>query len=258
MPARIVFPFLIISTLVLGASSSEAAVRVESLATPHPFSGSSFGLRLREFESVRGNGNDQELYLGAGDLGRPANRVATDARYVLGANSFLFALEGGRLTAAINGRSLAVPDIFAFAQLDANQPLDTLRIGITDGAKNNGLITLDNLMLSGTDWRGNPVQKQALAPLAGVDFGGTQLWDVTGIDFRKDFTLTGTLGLFAAAGRFSPSAELNRVEMFVGDGPIGPAPVPEASSWIMMITGFAFIGTAVRGRARRRAQRVAA
>jgi hypothetical protein len=258
MLARIVIPFLVISTVVLAAGTAEAAVRVESLKEPTPFEGQSLALRFREFESTRANGNDKELFLGAGDLGDAKTRVAADARYALGDNKFLFALQGGTLSAMLNGNSLAIKDVFTFASIGAAQPLDTLRIGITDRAKGDGLIVLDKLSLSGTDWRGQRVETVSLGELAGVDFGGTTQWDITGLDFRQDFVLTGRLGLLANGGRFSPSAELNRVDMGVGNGPVSAPAVPEASTWVMMITGFAFVGTALRGGRRNRLQRVAA
>lgn len=258
MLARIVIPFLMISTVILAAGSAKAAVRVDSVAEPVAFEGQSLALRFREFESTRTNGNDQEIFLGVGDLGDAKSRVAADARYALGDNSFLFALKGGTLSAMLNGKSLEIKDVFTFASIAAAQPLDTLRIGITDRAKGDGLIILHDVRLSGTDWRGQRVDNFSLGKLAGVDFGGTTMWDITGLDFRQDFQLTGTLGLFANGGRFSPSAELNRVDILVGNGPISAPPVPEASTWVMMITGFAFIGTALRGGRRSRLQKVAA
>ena len=258
MLTRIVIPFLVISTIVLAASTAEAAVRIESLADPAPLEGPVLAARFREFESTRGNGNDQELFLGVGDLGSAKARVAADARYTLGDNSFLFALQGGTLTAMLNGNSLAIKDVFSFAGITAAQPLDTLRIGITDRAAGNGLIVLDGVSLSGTDWRGRRVDSLPLGRFAGVDFGGTTQWDITGLDFRRDFLITGTLGLYANGGRFSPSAELNRVDLLVGNGPVSAPAVPEVSTWVMMIAGFAFIGTALRGGRRNRLQRVAA
>ena len=58
-----------------------------------------------------------------------------------------------------------------------------------------------------------------LGSLAGIDAGGTTLWDITGLDFARDFELRGTLALLTDQGRFSPSAELNRVDMMIGNGP---------------------------------------
>jgi hypothetical protein len=258
MLARIVIPFLVISTIVLAASTAEAAVRIESLTDPKPLDGPSLAVRFREFESTRGNGNDREMFLGVGDLGNAKSRVATDARYALGDNSFLFALKGGTLTAMLNGNGVAIKDVFTFGSIAAAQPLDTLRIGITDRAKGNGLIVLDKLSLSGTDWRGRRIESAPLGRLAGVDVGGTTQWDVTGLDFREDFVLAGTLSLLADGGRFSPFAELNRVDLLVGNGPVSAPPVPEASTWVMMIAGFAFIGTALRGGRRSQQDRVAA
>ena len=257
MLARRDVPFLVISTAVLAASTAEAAVRVDSAST-QPLEGQTLALRFREFESTRGNGNDQEIFLGAGDLGDPRTRTAADARYLAGDNSFLFALKGGTLSAMLNGRSVVINDIFTVASLAAHQPLDTLRIGITDRAKGNGRIILDNLGLSGTSWQGQAVKAAHLGSLAGIDAGGTTLWDITGLDFARDFELRGTLALLTDQGRFSPSAELNRVDMMIGNGPTVQAAVPEVSSWVMMITGFAFIGSALRGGRRSRMQRAAA
>lgn len=258
MLTRIVIPFLVISTIVLAAGTAEAAVRIESLAAPAPLEGPSLALRFREFESTVRNGNDRELFLGVGDLGDPRARVETDARYALGANNFLFALQGGTLTAMLNGNSLAIKDVFSFGAIAAAQPLDTLRIGITDRALGNGLIALEGLSLSGTDWRGRRVNSVPLGRFAGVDAGGTTQWDITGLDFRRDFMITGTLGLQANGGRFSPSAEFNRVDLLVGNGPVSAPAVPEVSTWVMMIAGFAFIGTALRGGRRSQQDRVAA
>jgi hypothetical protein len=267
MFSRIVFPFLVISTTLVTAGTAEAAVKMESAAQPtvavkkppeaairvtdatkaEALEGDSFALRFREFESTFRNGNDQEVYLGTGDLGKPGNRVGTDARYKLGDNSFSLSLQGGTLSAMLNGNTLAIKDIFTFSGIAATQPLDTLRIAIRDSAKGDGLISLDNLTLSGSDWRGNRIEPVKLGSLAGVDFGGATQWDITGLDFRQDFALKGTLALLADGGRFSPSAELNKVDFTLGDGAIVQSAVPEVSTWVMMITGFAFVGTALRG-----------
>jgi hypothetical protein len=155
MPARIVFPFLIISTLILSASSTEAAVRVES----------------------------------------PAG-----AQHV-------------------QGQGVAMPDDSAPARFGTIQPLHAARLGISDAANGNGLMTNSAFQEVGS--------------------GDTAAHDPTGLGIRRDFELAGARGPATAGDRISPP------------------PVPEVSSWVMMITGFAFVGTAVRGRTGRKTQRAA-
>lgn len=53
--------------------------------------------------------------------------------------------------------------------------------------------------------------------------------------------------LRAGESRLPHSDEADRVGLMADNGPVTPPAVPEVSSWVMMITGFAFVGTALRG-----------
>jgi len=261
MRKSLTFLPLFIATSLFFAAPADAAVTVSGpLATSSLLPGfTTVGTRHRELESTRVNGNDQEHYLGRNDLGRAPNRSGADHRYVLGDNIFSLTLVNGTLTSVMNGSRLSRADVFNWAGAAADQPFDTLQFSIRDGQQDNNVIALNNLVMSGTGFRGNSITNITLGDFAGVDGGGFRFWTVTGLDFRQDFALTGTLGLLSAGGRFSSSAELNRVDMVVGNGPMIQIPVPEVSTWIMMITGFAFVGTALRvGRRMREEQAGAA
>lgn len=249
MKSLSVLPILVASALFL-APQAEAAVVVSGAETSPAFltGFTTISTRHREFESTRVTGGDQEHFLGRNDLGVAANRAGADHRYVLGDNIFSLTLSGGTLTSVMNGSTLSRTDVFTWSGAAADQPFDTLQFAIRDGAVNNGVIALKDLVLSGTSYRGNAVTNVALGTFNGVDGGGFRYWNVTGIDFRRDFTFSGTLSLTTPNGNFSSSAELNRVEFAIGNGPITQPAVPEPATWTMMIAGFAFVGTALRGR----------
>lgn len=246
---------LLLGTALLFAAPADAAVVVSGPSETSAFlpGFTTVATRHREFESTVRGGNDQEHFLGRNDLGNAANRGAADHRYVLGSNAFSLTLVDGTLTSVMNGNTLSRTDIFTWAGADADQPFDTLQFSIRDGAIGNGLIALDNLVLSGTDYRGISRTNVALGSFAGVDGGGFRHWTVTGLDFRQDFSFTGTLSLTTPTGSFSGSSELNRVEFTLGNGPVTQPVVPEPATWLMMITGFAFVGAALRGRPARSA-----
>jgi hypothetical protein len=250
MMKSLTFLPLFLGTALLFVAPADAAVVVSGASETSAFlpGYTTVGTRHREFESTVRNGNDQEHFLGRNDLGGGPNRSAADHRYVLGDNAFSLSLVEGTLTSVMNGNMLSRADIFTWAGADAEQPFDTLQFSIRDGALGNGLIALDNLLLSGTDYRGNSITNVALGSFAGVDGGGFRYWTVTGIDFRRDFTFSGTLSLTTPTGSFSGSSELNRVEFTLGNGPITQPAVPEPATWLMMIAGFAFVGMALRGR----------
>lgn len=241
---------LFIATAMLLAAPADASVVVSGpTETSVLLPGfTTVGTRHREFESTVRNGNDQEHFLGRNDLGGGPNRSAADHRYVLGDNAFSLTLVDGTLTSVMNGNSLSRADIFTWAGAAADQPFDTLQFSIRDGALGNGLIALNNLVISGTDYRGNSITNVALGSFAGVDGGGFRYWAITGLDFRQDFSFSGLLSLTTPSGSFSGSSELNRVEFTLGNGPITQPAVPEPASWLMMITGFAFVGGALRNR----------
>jgi hypothetical protein len=244
-----VLPILIASAIVF-AAPADAAVVVSDASTSSAFltGFTTIGTRHREFESTRVTGGDQEHFLGRNDLGVATNRSGADHRYVLGDNAFALTLSGGTLTSVMNVSSLSRADVFTWSGAAADQPFDTLQFAIRDGAVNNGVIALKDLVLSGTDYRGNAVTNVSLGTFNGVDGGGFRYWTVTGIDFRQDFAFSGTLGLTTPVGNFSGSAELNRVEFAIGNGPITQPAVPEPATWTMLIAGFAFVGAALRGR----------
>jgi hypothetical protein len=252
MSMKILSAFL---ALTLLSGTAQAAVVLGDVTTESVLLADNVTLatRYREFESVGRNGNDFEHFLGRGDLGGGPNRVQSNLQYAAAsagtsANAFSLSLTGGTLASVLNGNSLSIANAFAFAGASADQPFDTLEFGLRDGANGNGTFTLTNLKLTGTTYLGQAVVDQALADIAAVDGGGFRYRALTGIDFRQNFTLTGTLNLI---GGFGNSAELNRLEMRLGNGPITqPAVggVPEPATWAMMILGFGLIGAAVRRR----------
>lgn len=249
MKSLSILPFLVASAVVLAAPADAAAVVSGPSETSSFLSGfTTIGTRHREFESTVRNGGDQEHFLGRNDLGNAANRTGADHRYVLGDNAFSLTLSNGTLTSVMNGNRLSIADVFTWSGAAADQPFDTLQFAIRDGQAGVGVIALNNLSLSGTNYFGTSVSNVALGSFAGVDGGGFRFWTVTGIDFRQDFTFSGTLSLTTASGNFAGSAELNRVEFTIGNGPITQPVIPEPATWTMMIAGFAFVGAALRGR----------
>jgi hypothetical protein len=241
---------LAVATALLVAPAADAAVVVGPQSETSAFlSGfTTIGTRHRELESTVRGGGDQEQFLGRNDLGVAANRSGADHRYVLGDNAFSLTLANGTLTSVMNGSSLSRADVFTWSGATADQPFDTLQFAIRDGQAGNGLIALNDLVLSGTDYRGNSITNMTLGSFSGVDGGGFRYWAVTGLDFRQDFALTGKLSLVTPTGAFAGSPELNRVEFTIGNGPIIQPAIPEPATWVMMIAGFAFVGTALRGR----------
>jgi hypothetical protein len=251
---RSILPIAVATTLALGAGPAAAAVVVSDAGTASALlpGFKTVGARYREFESTVRQGNDREHFLGRNDLGVGANRTESDLRYVLGDNAFSLTLVNGTLTSVVNGNSRTIADIFGFSGAAADQPFDTIEFGIRDGALNAGAIALNNLLLSGTDYRGHTVSNVSLGSFGGVDNGGFRYWNATGLDFRQNFSLTGTLRL---TGSFGGSAELNRVEVTLGNGPVTQPTVPEPATWALLIAGFGLVGAAAR---RRRPVRVLA
>jgi hypothetical protein len=241
---------LAVAIALVVAPTADAAIVVGAQSETPAFLGgfNTIGTRHREFESTVRGGGDQEHFLGRNDLGTAANRSAADHRYVLGDNAFSLTLVNGTLTSVMNGSSLSRADVFTWSGAAADQPFDTLQFAIRDGQAGNGLIALTDLVLSGVDYSGNSLTNVALGSFSGVDGGGFRYWAVTGLDFRQDFALTGKLSLTTPTGAFAGSAELNRVELAIGNGPITQPVIPEPATWVMMIAGFAFVGGALRGR----------
>jgi PEP-CTERM motif len=198
------------------------------------------GVRFRQLNT----GSSQELFVGHSDLGVGASRTQADLSWA-SANAFTISNAGGTLSASVGGVTRSFAGAYTASGAAAQQPFDTLQIVLRDGVTGAGSFDLGGLMLSGTGYRGGVVSSAALGGLSAVDGGGFRFFTVTGIDFRQDFTLTGTLN---RSGSFGPSAELNRLDFTIGNGPITQPAIPEPATWLMMIAGFAFVGSALRNR----------
>ena len=115
---------------------------------------------------------------------------------------------------------------------------NTLQFQVTDRAAGAGLITLRNLKLNNVSL--------TPATLAAVD-NATRYYALTGYNFKQSFTLTGDIGL---SGAFSPSVELNKVDILIGNNANLVMAVPEPATWSMMILGFGAVGGLLRRRRR--------
>lgn len=232
---------LIAAATALFAQPSQATVTVsDALTVPQTLEGSTVGVRFRRL----GTGGAQQLFVGHSDLGVGANR--SEGNLAWGpSNAFTISNSGGTLSAAVGGITRSFANAFVASGADALQPFDTLQIGLRDSATGAGTFSLTGLSLSGTSYRGTTISNAALGDMVAVDNGGFRFFAVTGIDFRQDFTLTGTFNRF---GTFGSTQEGNRVDFTIGNGPITQPAVPEPATWTMMIAGFAFVGAALRNR----------
>lgn len=241
MKSLSVLPILIASVVVLAAPADAAVVVSGAFTTSQMLPGfSTVGVRFRQLNT----GGSSELYVGHSDLGVGTNRVQGDLTWAA-ANAFTISNTGGTLSATVGGITRSFTNVFTASGADPLQPFDTLQIGLRDGAPGAGTFDLSGLALSGTSYRGTVVPNTALIGLAAVDNGGFRYFTVTGVDFQQDFTLSGT---FNRSGTFGSSQEANRVDFTFGNGPVTQPVIPEPATWTMLITGFAFVGAALRGR----------
>lgn len=241
MKSLSVLPILIASAVALAAPADATVVVSDAFASSQLLPGfSTVGVRFRQLNT----GNSQELFVGHSDLGVGANRAQGDLVWAA-ANAFTISNVGGTLSATVGGVTRSFTAVFDASGAATTQPFDTLQIGLRDGATGNGTFDLSGLTLSGTTYQGATVSNAVLNGLSAVDGGGFRFYTVTGLDFRQDFVFSGTLN---RSGTFGPSAELNRLDFTIGNGPITQPAVPEPATWTMMIAGFAFVGAALRGR----------
>lgn len=232
---------LIAAATALFAQPSQAAVTVSDVLTvPQALEGSTVGVRFRRL----GTGGAQQLFVGHSDLGVGANRSEANVTWA-GANAFTIRNTDGTLSATVGSVTSSFVNAFTASGAAASQPFDTLQIGLRDGATGAGTFSLTGLSLSGTSYQGATISNAALGDMVAVDNGGFRFFAVTGIDFRQDFTLTGTFNRF---GTFGSTQEGNRVDFTIGNGPITQPAIPEPATWTMMIAGFAFVGAALRNR----------
>ncbi len=241
MKSLSVLPLLIASAVVLAAPADAAILASGASTDPQLLTGfSTVGVRFRQLNT----GSSSELYVGHSNLGVAANRSQADLSWAP-ANAFTISNSGGTLSATVGSVTSSFANVFNASGADPLQPFDTLQIGLRDGATGQGTFDLSGLALSGIDYRGRVISNAPLGGFAGVDGGLFRYFTVTGVDFRQDFTLTGT---FNRAGTFGSTQEGNRVEFTIGNGPITQPVIPEPATWTMMIAGFAFVGAALRGR----------
>ncbi|GAB4482187.1 MAG: hypothetical protein Kow00124_30780 [Anaerolineae bacterium] len=169
-----------------------------------------FAVRYRSF----GNTGGDEMYLGRGDLGVAANRVARNFTSPWGTNNgvtFTYDQPGDRLLAAVDidsdgtdDFSLEYPDLAnQVAALGNGCTVDEVDFMVLSVVGRDADTTVDfnNVMLNG----------MPLGNFSGT--GGWFNWTVMGFDFTQSFTVTGDLLL---SGAFGTSQELSKLEIQVG------------------------------------------
>jgi hypothetical protein len=234
----------VLGLAILGTSgTAQAAVTLSGPSATAFLTTEAGGERFRALAT---SAAQQELYVGRSDLGAAVNRVAGNITYTQnGDNAFSLAYNAGTdlLTGTIKNTTVSYSNFLASLSPGVRAlAFNTLQFQITDRAAGAGLITLKNLKLNSV----------SLTPstLAAVD-NSTQYFALTGYNFKQSFSLTGDIGL---SGTFSPSVELNKIDVLIGNNSRLMMAVPEPATWAMMILGFGAIGSALR---RRRAFAVA-
>lgn len=194
------------------------------------------------FRALSTSAAQQELFVGKSDLGVGANRAAGDITYTQnGDNAFSLSYDAGtdRLTGTIKTTTVNYNNFLANLSPSVSAlAFNTLQFQITDRAAGAGLITLKNLQFNNISL--------SPATLGGID-NATRYYALTGYNFKQSFSLTGDIAL---SGAFSPSVELNKVDILIGNNASLQNAVPEPSTWAMMILGFGVVGSLLRRRQR--------
>lgn len=194
------------------------------------------------FRALSTSAAQQELFVGKSNLGVGANRAGGNVTYTQnGDNAFSLSYNAGTdlLTGTIKNTTVNYSNFLANLSPSVSAlAFNTLQFQVTDRATGAGLITLRNLKLNNVSL--------TPATLAAVD-NATRYYALTGYNFKQSFTLTGDIGL---SGAFSPSVELNKVDILIGNNANLVMAVPEPATWSMMILGFGAVGSLLRRRRR--------
>ncbi len=230
----------IVGFAILGASGvAQAAVTLSGPSATAFLTTEAGGERFRALAT---SAAQQELYVGRSDLGAAVNRAAGNVTYTQnGNNAFSLSYNSGTdlLTGTIKNTTVNYSNFLANLSPGVSAlAFNTLQFRITDRAAGAGLITLKNLKFNSVSL--------TPATLAAAD-NTTQYFALTGYNFKQSFSLSGDIGL---SGTFSPSAELNKVDILVGNNSRLVAAVPEPATWAMMILGFGTVGSLLRRRRR--------
>ena len=184
-----------------------------------------------DFETVHGaarwrsfgNSGGDELYLGVGDLGNAANRVAQGFTWPAGDTSISLSFDSStQMMSATVGAQQAL----TFNISDPGN-MNLMQIAVAD-RESNGTIEFNDVFLNG----------ESLGDFGGT--GGWDIWSVSNFNFSQDWALTGNINL---SGTFSNSQETSKLDIT-----FGRSTIPEPSTLGILLVGG--IGVLVRRRVR--------